>query len=124
MKGEARDIAVRTANPLPPGAQIDLAANRARSVLDKRVGATEDQKGLWKDVNRNLTDEERLSIEVAAGAVARRLGYVGPRSTVLARIPPEWLHRDPLHPLPHQRRCVRHGANDPDPVSETPGKPS
>ncbi len=49
-----------------------------RSVLGDRVGATEDQKGTWKDANRSLTEEERLSIEVAAGAVARQLGYVGP----------------------------------------------
>jgi hypothetical protein len=48
------------------------------SVLEDRVGATADQKGVWKEANRSLSDEERASIEVAAGAVARRLGYVGP----------------------------------------------
>lgn len=48
------------------------------SVLETRVGATGDQKGDWKDANRMLSDEERSAIEISAGAVARRLGYVGP----------------------------------------------
>lgn len=51
-----------------------------RSVLENRVGATGDQKGSWKGANLSLSDEERGSIELAAGSVARRLGYVGPTS--------------------------------------------
>ena len=49
-----------------------------RSVLQDRVGSTEDERGAWKDASLMLSDEERAAIEVAAGAVARRLGYVGP----------------------------------------------
>lgn len=65
------------------GAALQVLAEAAgveidRSVLERKVGATGQQRGKWRGVRRHLSDEERAELAQATGEVATGLGYQGP----------------------------------------------
>ena len=51
-----------------------------RSILERRVGGTGQQKGTWEDVDRTLRPGEIAELQATTGRLARRLGYAGPSS--------------------------------------------
>ena len=54
------------------GIQVD------RAILAKRVGGTDQQRGKWDNVDRELRSDEFADLQATTGRLARRLGYVGP----------------------------------------------
>lgn len=49
-----------------------------RSILEKRVGGTGQQRGQWDGVDRSLRPDELADLQATAGRLARGLGYAGP----------------------------------------------
>ena len=49
-----------------------------RAILAKRVGGTDQQRGEWDNVDRELRSDEFADLQATTGRLARRLGYVGP----------------------------------------------